>query len=146
LLNASISQFSESDRETPKLALIREHVNKLPEALEEVRGYLRRNAPNAFEDVDSILAAHNIGTVLKEMRDIVAPKKARTRSDSVQNMAHQTLSNIRAASPPTTPLPPGTVSLPAGGGSGSVPPKEARATLLEVMDELKEPIAESNDE
>jgi DNA-binding response OmpR family regulator len=127
LINASMSTFGEDDIDTPKLALIRAHVNKIPEAIDEIRGYLRRNAPNAYDDVDSILAAHNMTTVIKEIRDIVAPKNRQAKS-TVQNMAHQTLSNIQAA---TTPVP-----------KDSVPPMEARETLLQAMEELKAPIGE----
>lgn len=130
LIKASLSQFSSED--SPSIAMLREHMQRIPDAIEEIRGYLRRNASHTTEDVDAILDAHEINTVLKEMRDVLGgPTRKRKRRSSAKQMAHQTLTDLRVSTSPSSPPPPRPETRP-----------KAKEALLEVIEELNAPMEE----
>lgn len=135
LMRASLSQFSTDgvgSERAPEIAMLREHLHKIPEAIDEVRGYLRRNAPHVAEDIEAILDVHHIGMVLKEMRDVLAKDEEKTERPPrpVRDVAHDAISAIRR----DTPMPE-TAERNQGRSS-------AREELLQAMEELKAPIGE----
>jgi len=60
---------------TPGSAMLKQHVDVMERALEEVRSYLRRNSMPSYEAVEEILDQHGVREVLKELRVLTVQRE-----------------------------------------------------------------------
>lgn len=60
---------------TPGAALLKQHVDVLERALEEIRSYLRRNSMVSYDAVEAILDEHGVREVLKELRALTVQRE-----------------------------------------------------------------------
>ncbi len=133
LIRASLSHFTVADEDQPvSLAMLKEHVRKLPKAIEAILAYISKNAPQCNDDLQVLIDAHNVPTMLREMREILhgsepppslAPK-ATGESEGTRALASRTLRDIKATSPGEEP-----VDIPT-----------AQEALADVIEDLGRPL------
>ena len=66
--------------EQATVALLQPRISHLMEAVEDLEGYIRINAPNLLEDVLALLDKHKVQETIKEARDILRMKSDQERS------------------------------------------------------------------
>jgi len=71
LMRASLGTLVPTAGNNPGVALVHEHLTKIPELLQTIRDYVHKNAPACADDIDTILHNYDIEVMLREVRDLV---------------------------------------------------------------------------
>jgi DNA-binding NarL/FixJ family response regulator len=79
LTYASIAQFQPSAKDSPAVAMLRNHVSQVSLMLADLEDYVHKNIPAHVEPISALMAKYDIKVVLREMRDILKVSEDRKR-------------------------------------------------------------------
>jgi DNA-binding response OmpR family regulator len=114
-------------------SLLRPQVSQLAEAIEDLEGFIHKNAPGLSADVRSILDKHDVDVTIKALRDTLrlhADLEGERKSDRPRRISHQALKAVDAVIEKRRPVD-SSVSAEAGHGPPSGP--GADRSLLEII-------------